>query len=431
MQTSLFINFVKQFFPKLEPLVEKVNGKRNGQLTYLWKTMLRREYSADQKWESASVNTNYVAADIVAMDSPLPPKKRDAIAHSNGELPKIGMKKILRETQINAINIMIARGASFANVARKLVDDSVACSNGIDEKLEYCFLTALSDGYILVEDENNAGSGIRVNFNFMPENSFGVETKGQVELDDIERVLNAADQRGDTITQIAIAKSTYNKLRATRGAKELAANYKGQVYTPSTALPTPTATVFDEAFADQYGGVTFLKIDRSVKIEKNGHQKNVKPFNPDKLTFLTSNEVGAMVYSTLAESTNPVQGVEYSTIDGFKLISKYSKTDPLQEFTAGQALALPVLENIDQIYSLDIQTAQEVDTSAEGADAQDTYTTIGGVKYAKAGIIGVLKGLGAQVRSNSSDETLIKAYNVLSEADKAAFAEQAAAYVAV
>ena len=109
MNESLFIEFVRRIWPKLSLYVKEKINDTNKTLTYLHKTMLTKVYSPDQKWEGTSANTTYVAADMVAMDSPLSPKKRDSIARSNGELPKIGIKKILRETQINAINIMRAQ----------------------------------------------------------------------------------------------------------------------------------------------------------------------------------------------------------------------------------------------------------------------------------------------------------------------------------
>lgn len=416
MKESLFIEYIKKIFPKLQTIIEKVNGKRNKPLTYLHKTMLRREYSADQKWESASVNTTYVAADMVAMDSPLPPKSRDAVAHANGTLPKVGMKKVLRETQINAINIMKAQGASFTNIANKLTNDSVACSVGIDEKNEANFLTGLSEGVVVVEDENNTGTGLRIDYGYLPQNCFGVETAGTISSDDIKRVIAKADKDGNAITTIAIALSTYNKMRQEQWAKELAANYRGQTFDSNTKLPVPSATLFDEAFADDNNGVTFLKIDRTVISEKNGKRTPYKPWNSNKLIFLTTQEVGALVWGTLAEATNPVQGVVYSTVDEYKLISKYSKNDPLQEFTSGQALVLPVIENIDQIYSLDISEAQAVDTSAESSDSSDEKITIWGQTYTKANFVTEYNkiandNLGAKVL----DADLIAAVNKLSD----------------
>ena len=416
MKESLFIEYIKKIFPKLQTIIEKVNGKRNKPLTYLHKTMLRREYSADQKWESASVNTTYVAADMVAMDSPLPPKSRDAVAHANGTLPKVGMKKVLRETQINAINIMKAQGASFTNIANKLTNDPVACSVGIDEKNEANFLTGLSEGVVVVEDENNTGTGLRIDYGYLPQNCFGVETAGTISSDDIKRVIAKADEDGNAITTIAIALSTYNKMRQEQWAKELAANYRGQTFDSNTKLPVPSATLFDEAFADDNNGITFLKIDRTVISEKNGKRTPYKPWNSNKLIFLTTQEVGALVWGTLAEATNPVQGVVYSTVDEYKLISKYSKNDPLQEFTSGQALVLPVIENIDQIYSLDISEAQAVDTSAESSDSSDEKITIWGQTYTKANFVTEYNkiandNLGAKVL----DADLIAAVNKLSD----------------
>ena len=75
MQESLFIQFVMSLWPKLSLYVKtkENNGKKR---TYLHKTMLTPVYSADQKWEGTSANTVYVAADMVAMDSPLPVKNR-------------------------------------------------------------------------------------------------------------------------------------------------------------------------------------------------------------------------------------------------------------------------------------------------------------------------------------------------------------------
>lgn len=357
MTESLFSEYVKKFLPKLQKLIELVNGKKNPP-TYLHKTMLRKEYSADGKWESASVDSSYVSADMVSMDSPLPPKSRDSVGRSNGILPKIGMKRVLSETQINAINVMKAQGGTVTAIANKLASDALACSAGIDERNEANFLSGLSNGMVVVGDAENTGVGLRIDFNYLDANKFGVKVSGAIAEEDITRVLSKADADGNTITHIALALSTYNEIRQTAWAKELVANYRGISYSSAANLPVPTATTFDEAFSDNFNGIKFLKIDRSVIAEKNGKRTPYKPWNANSLIFLTSEEVGALVWGTLAEKSNPVQGVLYTTVDDYKLIAKYSKTDPLQEFTSGQALVLPVIENVDQIYMLDKSTVQ-------------------------------------------------------------------------
>lgn len=422
MVQSQFVEYIRKIFPRLQNVVDTVNGKRNGdnKRTYLHKSMLRKVYSADQKWSNAAVNTTYVAADMVSMNSPLPIKSRDAIAHANGSLPKIGMKKIMFESDINAVNIMKAQGAEWTNIANKLTSDPIACSVGIDEQNEANFLTGLSNGIVAVEDENNTGTALRINFGYLPENCFGVETKNELTLDDIKRVLAYADNNGDTIITICIALSTYNKLRQTQGAKELVANYRGQTFDSNTKLPVPTASLFDEAFADDNNGVAFLKIDRSIISEKNGKRKPYKPWNQNKLIFLTTEEVGALVWGTLAEKTNPVEGVVYSTVDEYKLISRYRTTEPFTETTSGQALVLSVIENVDQIYSLDISDSQAVDTSAEDTDKTDEKITIWGKTYKKPAFVEEFNKItGKNLTPKIEDAKLIAAVNRLNDFDEA------------
>lgn len=422
MVQSQFVEYIRKIFPRLQNVVDTVNGKQNGdnKRTYLHKSMLRKVYSADQKWSNAAVNTTYVAADMVSMNSPLPIKSRDAIAHANGSLPKIGMKKIMFESDINAVNIMKAQGAEWTNIANKLTSDPIACSVGIDEQNEANFLTGLSNGIVAVEDENNTGTALRINFGYLPENCFGVETQNELTLDDIKRVLAYADNNGDTIITICIALSTYNKLRQTQGAKELVANYRGQTFDSNTKLPVPTASLFDEAFADDNNGVAFLKIDRSIISEKNGKRKPYKPWNQNKLIFLTTEEVGALVWGTLAEKTNPVEGVVYSTVDEYKLISRYRTTEPFTETTSGQALVLSVIENVDQIYSLDISEGQAVDTSAETSDSTDVKITIWGNTYKKPEFVKEFNKItGKNLASTIADDKLIAAVNRLNDFDEA------------
>lgn len=422
MVQSQFVEYIRKIFPRLQNIVDTVNGKRNGdnKRTYLHKSMLRKVYSADQKWSNAAVNTTYVAADMVSMNSPLPIKSRDAIAHANGSLPKIGMKKIMFESDINTVNIMKAQGAEWTNIANKLTSDPIACSVGIDEQNEANFLTGLSNGIVAVEDENNTGTALRINFGYLPENCFGVETQNELTLDDIKRVLAYADNNGDTIITICIALSTYNKLRQTQGAKELVANYRGQTFNSNTKLSVPTASLFDEAFADDNNGVAFLKIDRSIISEKNGKRKPYKPWNQNKLIFLTTEEVGALVWGTLAEKTNPVEGVVYSTVDEYKLISRYRTTEPFTETTSGQALVLSVIENVDQIYSLDISEGQAVDTSAETSDSTDVKITIWGNTYKKPEFVKEFNKItGKNLASTIADDKLIAAVNRLNDFDEA------------
>lgn len=424
MLESLFTKYLQRFMPKLQRLIETVNGKRNGGLTYLFKSMLRTEYSPDNKWESTTADTNVVAADFVSMDSELPIKKRDSIATANGKLPKVGISKVLKESDIVALNIMEAQGGNTKEIARKLAQDPVACANGIDERNEYNFLYALCNGYVAVKDEDNPNPDVvmRLNFNYLDKNTYGASVKGEYDIGDIKGVIEKADENGDTIKKICISKRGYDALRKTRGAKEMVADFEGKTYTDSTTLATPTPTRFNDAF-EELTGVKFEVINRSVQIEVNGKRTSQRPWDDNRMVFLTQDIVGTLVYGRLAEQTNPVDGVIYQTIDNYKLIARFRETNPLRETTTGQAMVAPIIENVDQIYILDISEGNVVDATEEAKDTDDVKTTLLGGTYTKEKIVGELKKLGISIRKDATDEAIIKAVNTLSTQEQATLKE--------
>lgn len=433
MQKSLFYKYVAKFFPKLQRYIEKVNEKRTRPLTYLHKEMLGTEFAPDNKWESTSVNTTFVAADYVAVDSELPLKSRDTIASANGKLPKVGMKKYLKESDINNLNVMIAQGGNAQKIAKRLADDAVACAVGIDEQNEYAFLFALSHGYVAIKDEDPDApekSLMRLNFNYLKKNKFGVTTKGELTIEDIKRVLDTArDRDQNSIIQICISKTAYDRLRQTRGARELVASFEGRSFTDDTSLGVPNSKNFNAAFEDEYG-VTFRVIDRTIIREKNGKKKSVKPWASNVLVFICNEVVGTLVYGRLAEQSNPVKWVNYKLVDVFKLISNYSKVDPLREVTSGQAFVAPILEDVDQIYTLDIDEAAEVDEVKEAADVEDVQITYKEVTYTKEGFVRALNKIaGSKYNAKTKDDTVIKKANELSDEDEEALIEAVAEYV--
>lgn len=425
MNSSLFLKYVLSFFPILKTLIEKINGKRKNELTYLHKdtSILRRVYSTDNKWEADTVDTSYVAADYVAIDSPVPLKARDRISVANGKLPKMGMKKHLKESQIIALRMMEAQGGQTAEIRRKLAQDPVSCSVGIDERNEYSFLYGLSNGYVAVRDDDNPKELLRISYQYLEDNKLGINsTKEGLTVDDLKNTIDRAASDGNTIIQFWIAKTAFDALKKTQGAKELVATYNGQSYDSNTKLPTPTTSKFQEAFEDETG-VTFRIINRTVRLEEDGVRRSVKPWNKNMVIGVCNTMIGALVYGQVAEATNRVNGVTYQQID-YKLISQYSTTDPLMETTAIQAYCLPVVEDVDTIYQIDITVEDptiEVNDEKEALDTSDEKVTIADKTYKKADAITGLNALGASLANNASDAEIIAAYNELPPVKKGQF----------
>ena len=210
--------------------------------------------------------------------------------------------------------------------------------------------------------------------------------------------------------------------------RELVASYEGREFSDDTTLGVPNSKNFNAAFEDEYG-VTFRVIDRTIIREKNGKKKSVKPWATSVLVFICNETVGTLVYGRLAEQSNPVKWVNYKLVDVFKLISNYSKVDPLREVTSGQAFVAPILEDIDQIYMLDYMEASEIDEEKELADTEDETVTFKGTTYEKDEFVKALNKI-AKTRYNAKtkDETIVNKANELDEEQEEALLAAVAEY---
>lgn len=359
-QKTLFDNIVKTYMPFAGGVQKPdTTNESKDALTYLHQSMLTEEYSVDLTWGSKSFNNVRVKADIVALDSPLPVKRRPSLGAAKGDIVKSGMKKWLGEKEITQIRLMESQGISEAEIARKIFEDLNACRDGILESNEYNFLKALSGGQILIADEDNAGLGIRISFDLPEENVTGVpvvwsDTDADA-VEDIQNVLDKASDDGNSLSLIIAGRKAYQRLRKSYGAKRLHAEANNQEVTLTS--PLPNKAQFESEFYDEFG-LNIQVVDRTVRTEINGLFVNEKPFDEEAVVFLPSNKVGRLVYGTLAEEALPVPGVAYNKANSYTLLSKYSKNDPLREFSSSQALVLPVLDNTEQMYILNTEVVE-------------------------------------------------------------------------
>lgn len=370
MNESLFLSFINKYFRKVvDKITEKFNGKSQEQ-TLLHKTMLTEEYSADLSWGATELNHSIVAADVVSLDSSLPLKRRDSISTAKGDLPKIGVKFRKGEKDISNINVMIARGTNEATIASKIFDDTAKVVRAIEVRKEIMFLQGLSTGATLITNADNIGTGIRADFGYKQENTFHAKTAawgktGYTPQDDVQQLFDKANEDSNVINHVYISKKYFDLFRTSEQGKLLAASFKNQVITDKTLLPVPSRAAFIEALSDEYGA-TFHVVDSVFKIEKaDGSHEPIRPWEEANIVGVPEQVVGRLVYGTLAEETNPVDGVNYQKSGSHILASKYSKTDPLEEFTAGQALVIPVIDGADSIYILHADACDTVEFTVE------------------------------------------------------------------
>lgn len=423
METSLFKQYVSKWFgPIITKIIEKINGSTD-QPTYLHKQMLKKKYSTSMKWASLSSNGQIVAADVVSMNSSLPLKKRDSIERADGDIPKLGMKTYLDEQTMSDLDIMEAQnsnGDRTKSIIQKVFGDTNRCLSGVYEQLEKLFLEALSTGFATTSENDETGTAIRVDFGYKNDNRFGAEVKwseaNAKPVDDIERILEKAGQDGNTPKYMMMDRAAFKNLAKSDQFKQL---YAASLNFSGSNIPTPTLKQANATMDENYDGLQIVIVNRSVTLEKNGKRKTIKPWAANTVVFLNSMQVGDLTWARLAEMNRPVKQVDYITADEFILMAKYHKNDPLREFTSSQAIALPVINAVDEIYVLNSEEADADDEQTEG-DAVYTYK---GTDYTKQSVVDGLNATDEvpEATIDQADSTLTGKINKLSDEGVAVF----------
>lgn len=357
MEQSLFAEYVREFFPMLvTSVVEKLNDKNRTQLPYFYKSLLTPDYTSDSRWASILAKYNRVSADVVALDSELPVKSRDTIEVVSGDIPKIGMKMYLTEKQMKDIQSLIATSRPTAQIVDKIFTDLPRVIEGVYETIEGIFLSELSTGVGIAPRSN--GTGVRVDMKFLDANKFGVkalwsDTTANA-LDDLQKIFDKAMDDENVITDMYADDEFLKAFYSNEQVRQQYAFNQGFV---GDKIPVLDLEKAQEVVRRKWG-VELHRVARKIRTELNGERKNSDAWAKGTAAFTCDERLGSLVWTDLVESTRPVPNVTYETADDFILVSKYSQTDPWREFTASQAMVVPVLNNVDRIYLLDSKTVQ-------------------------------------------------------------------------
>lgn len=354
MNPSLFESYVATWFPKLVISVTETFNDKNRPQPYYYRRFLRKEFSLDGKFTSLSRTNRLIMADVVAMDSSIPLKRRPSVAELPGSVPKIATERYLNESDLTRLRLMDRAGYPEATIVRDLFQDIPAVIGGQYEKIEYMFLRALSSGILLVDNTTNVGTGIRFDYGYLAENQFDASviwsSPTAKPLDDLVVVANKARLDGTPIVRFLLDNTTLNYVLNSENARA----YVGGITFPGAVTAVaPTLEQLNTAMAGAYG-FQFERIDRSCTFEINGAQTTVNPWEAGQVIGITSEQLGSLVWSEVAEAWVRPEGPAYQIADEFILVKKYHVIRPsLAEFTASESRALPVISDVQRIYKLD------------------------------------------------------------------------------
>lgn len=373
MEPSLFLDLVEKYFPRLVlATVETINGAENNSKPYYFRRFLGQRFSLSGKWEALSVSGTRIMADVIAMDSSIPLKKRPALSSASGEIPKIAMEMALNESDLTNLQLMASSTQiPESQIIRSLFLDTTSVIVGQYERLEHMFLEGLSTGAVVVAKGNNVGTEIRLDFQYRPDHQFlssvAWSDPTSTPLQDLAYMVAKAELDGNPITRILLDRVTMNNILKSADAKAIYAEANGV----SGTLFVPTDTQLNAATQGKWGYV-FEVVVRTTQYQIDGVDVAVQPWAVGQVVGINNENLGDVVWSRLAEMSARVGGVVYQEADEFILASKYRVNRPsLAEFTSSQSRALPVVSSVQQIYHMDsTQNNGPIALTAGGADLQ-------------------------------------------------------------
>ena len=252
---------------------------------------------------------------------------------------------------------MLAQRLPAPQILQKMFADLPRCIEAVYERIEDMFLSELSTGVALAT--RSGGTGVRVDMGFLEKNKFGykgaawTDAENSTPLDDIQLVYDKALEDQNTITTAYLDDYTIKLLGKSKQVREQFAFNQG--ITTNGNVPVLSYEQVASVFLAKWQ-TRLVRVARTIKTELNGKKGTHNPWAKGHITFTCYDNLGELYWTNTAEATRPVAGVSYETAEQFILASRYSTNDPLREFTSSQAMVVPILNNVDAIYTLDSTT---------------------------------------------------------------------------
>lgn len=229
----------------------------------------------------------------------------------------------------------------------------------VQSKLDIIFLGALSNkGVFTFNANNNPEGGVRgiIDYKMPPENIASVTldwtdtNKDNVDpFEDIQGVVDAAQDKV-TFDRILMSPARLSYLLKSRKMK--------QVIFGTDKSGTPLLMSGLNEFLRSNDLPVIETVRRITRIQDNGKLSEYKPWNDKNIVFVPAGKLGVIKNAYADNELKQEPGVTYSNYGRIR-ISQWGKgeTDNSNgvEFTKAQSLSLPVLTEINGIYSLTVE----------------------------------------------------------------------------
>ncbi len=258
------------------------------------------------------------------------------------------------------LQLLDSRVISDTAKAQQLIDlmwkNVSKAVKGVESKLDVIFLGALSNEGIFTFDEtNNPEGGVKgtIDFKMPSDNKAEVTTSWTTAnqssvncFTDIQDIVTAAQDKVK-FEKILLSPSKLAYILQNSNTKQVIFG------TDNKNSPLLLSHLNDFMTANELP--VFETIRRSTRIQNNGKLTTLTPWNADNMVFVPSGKLGLIKNSYANNELRPEPGVAYSNYGRIR-VSQWGKgeTDNSNgvEFTKAQSLSLPVITEINGIYSL-------------------------------------------------------------------------------
>lgn len=228
--------------------------------------------------------------------------------------------------------------------------------NGVEAKIDIIFLGALSNcGIFTFDSTNNPEGGVRGTINFnMPDTNIAKSktqwTEANLEtvdcMEDIQAVLDAADDKA-ILGKILLAPSKVSYMCRSKKMKQMIWG------TDKSSKIVQLKDIND--YMESNGYPTIEKMKRQCKIQNGNDLTPYTPWNANNIVFVPDGKLGVVKNAYANNELKPESDVAYSNYGRIRVSQWHvgeTKGANQGEFTKAESLALPVLTEVENIFTL-------------------------------------------------------------------------------
>lgn len=228
---------------------------------------------------------------------------------------------------------------------------------GVEARLDIIFLSALSNcGKFKFDEKNNPEGGVRgeIDFNQPSTNIAQSTTKWTEEnletvdcMEDIQAILDLADDRSN-LGKVLCAPSRISYMCRSKKMKQM-------IWGTDKSSKIVQLKDINE-YMESNGYPIFEKMKRQVRIHKGGNRfETLTPWNAKNIVFIPNGKLGMVKNAFSNNELKPESDVAYSNYGRIRVSQWYvgeTKGANTGEFTKAESLSLPVITEMENIYTL-------------------------------------------------------------------------------